>query len=395
MGDMDMSSMKGWLGNYAANRDASGTSWQPDSTPHEGLHFSAGSWNLMAHGLVNAVFDDQGGKRGGTKTFSNSMAMLMASRPVGEQGTLGLRTMLSLDPLMGPNGYPLLFATGETANGRDTLVDRQHPHDLFMELSGTYSYRLSEASSVFAYAGLPGEPALGPTTFMHRFSGMDNPEAPITHHWLDSTHVVFGVLTGGYIYGPVKIEASTFKGREPDKNRYDIEQPKLDSFSTRLTYNPSANWSLQTSWGSIHSPEQLAPNVNEDRVTASATYNLPFDNNNWGTTFAWGRKFDQPGHTLDGFMLESAVTLHDKHTFFGRAERVDEAELFENVPALSDQIVTVNKVSLGYIRDFRLHENVKFGVGGLVSQYAYPSKIDSEYGSAPTSFMLFMRLKLQ
>lgn len=395
MQGMDMShAMAGNLGNYAMTRDASGTSWQPDSTPMQGIHFNEGDWSLMTDGFVNGVFDNQGGKRGADKTFSSSMAMLMAQRSIGDRGTLGLRGMMSLDPLMGANGYPLLFATGETANGSTPLVDRQHPHDLFMELASTYSYRLTDNSSAFIYGGLPGEPALGPTTFMHRFSGIDNPEAPITHHWLDSTHITYGVLTGGYVQGPWKIEASTFKGREPDQYRTDIESPKLDSYSTRLTYNPDLNWSFQTSWGYLKSPEQLTPNVNENRVTASGTYNLPFDSNNWATTFAWGRKMNNPGHDLDGFLLESSVVLHDTHTFFARAERVGEDELFNGDPTLDNQVITVNKLTVGYIRDFHVAEHVKFGVGGLVDRYAYPDKINSVYGADPTSFILFVRLKL-
>jgi hypothetical protein len=401
MAGMDMSApdddtmtmpMTGAFGPYAMSREASGTSWQPDSTPHMGVEFMAGPWMLMAHGYADAIYDNQGGARGRDKVFSASMAMLMAQRPVGEDGTLSLRAMLSLDPLMGANGYPLLFATGETANGRTPLVDRQHPHDLFMELSASYSLKLSETQSIFIYAGLPGEPALGPPAFMHRFSGMDDPEAPITHHWLDSTHITYGVVTGGYVRGPWKIEGSVFRGREPDQYRYDIEGPKLDSVSARLSYNPTLNWSLQTSWGYLKSPEQLTPNVNENRLTASATYNLPFGDDNWATTLAWGRKMNSPGHTLDGFLLESAVVFHDTHTIFGRVERVAEDELFDSGP-LQGRIFTVEKISLGYIRDFHLNEQLKFGVGGLVGRYGFSGALDHAYGD-PTSFMIFLRLKV-
>src|ERR1700743_415489 len=123
MPGMDMAMpMTGAFGPYAMSREASGTSWQPDSTPEDGLHFMAGPWMLMAHGYVDAIYDNQGGPRGNDKAFSASMGMLMAQRPLGEDGTLGLRAMLSLDPLMGANGYPLLFATGETANGREPLI---------------------------------------------------------------------------------------------------------------------------------------------------------------------------------------------------------------------------------------------------------------------------------
>jgi hypothetical protein len=391
--------MKGLLGPYPMNREGSGTSWQPDSTPHEGVHQTYGDWMLMEHALINGVYDHQGGPRGGDKAFVGGMVMGMAERTLGD-GTLGLRAMLSPDAFMGPSGYPLLLATGETADGRTPLIDRQHPHDLFMELAGSYSYKLSANSSVFVYAGLPGEPALGPTAFMHRTSGMDIPEAPITHHWLDSTHITFGVVTAGLVLDNWKIEASAFRGREPDQHRFDIEAPKLDSYSARLTWNPVRELSLQVSAGHLHSPEQLSPEVNEDRITASATYTQPFGQNNfWSTTFAWGRKMNRPGNTLDGFLLESELVFNRTYTLFMRAERVAEDELLENVtdamPSVGTMpVFTVNKLSVGGIYDIPVADHLKFGIGGLVSKYALPSALKPFYGSDPTSFMVFLRLKL-
>jgi len=387
--------MKGFLGPYSMTREGSGTSWVPDTSPHEGVFGKVGEWSTMWHGYLNLVYDQQGGARGGNKTFVNGMVMGMAQRQLGD-GTFGVRAMMSPDPFMGKSGYPLLFATGETADGRTHLVDRQHPHELFMELATTYSYNLSKNSSVFLYAGLPGEPALGPAAFMHRFGGMDIPEAPITHHWLDSTHITFGVVTGGLVLDKWKVEASAFRGREPDQHRFDIEAPKLDSFSARLTYNPIEQLSMQVSAGRLHSPEQLEPNVDEDRVTASATYTQPFgDNNFWSTTVAWGRKMLQPGDTLDGFMLESALIFQKTYTLFLRAERVDENELFHDVPGFEGRIFTVHKVSVGGIYDVPLHQNVKFGVGGLVSVYGIPDEIKPFYGHDPISYMVFGRLKVQ
>jgi hypothetical protein len=392
MGSMQM---RGQFGPYPMAREASGTAWQPDSTPPQGVMFMSGEWMLMGHASLFAVYDHQDGRRGGSKTFAAGMLMGMAQRPIGNAGTLGFRVMLSPDPLMGANGYPLLFATGETANGRTPLIDRQHPHDVFMELSGSYSHRLSETAAAFLYFGLPGEPALGPPAFMHRFSGMDIPEAPIAHHWLDSTHITFGVLTAGYVLDKFKLEVSGFRGREPDQHRYNIEHPALDSISARLTWNPIPDLSAQASWGYLHSPEQLEPNVNENRITASVTYNKPFgDSNNWATTFAWGRKMNRPGHTLDGFLLESSAVFHDTHTLFGRAERVDEDELLGHISTSPAPIFTPTKFSLGYIYDFRLAEHVKLGIGGLASRYIVPNNLNAVYGSDPTSLMAFVRLKI-
>jgi hypothetical protein len=387
--------MKAFLGPYGMNREGSGTSWLPDTTPHEGVHGKFGEWTTMWHALINGVYDHQGGPRGGEKFFASGMIMGMAQRPIGE-GTFGLRAMLSPDPFMGASGYPLLLATGETADGRTPLIDRQHPHDLFMELAASYSYNLSSNSSVFLYAGLPGEPALGPSAFMHRTSGMDIPEAPITHHWLDSTHITFGVLTAGVVMDKWKLEASAFRGREPDQHRFDIEAPRLDSFAARLTFNPTRELSMQVSAGRLHSPEQLEPGINEDRLTASATYTLPLgDGNLWSSTLAWGRKMQRPGDTLDGFLLESALLFQKTYTVFARAERVEENELFHDVPGFDHRVFTVNKLSVGAIYDFPVHEQMKFGLGGLVSIYGLPNEIKTFYGHDPISYMLFARIKVQ
>ena len=385
--------MSGAYGSYPMSREVSGTSWEPDSTPVPGIQEMHGEWMTMLQGNANLIYDNQGGPRGDQQAFSTSMFMGMASRPLGD-GTLGLRTMFSLDPLMGPNGYPLLLQTGETADGVHPLVDRQHPHDLFMELAVTYSHPVGEDSSVFTYVGYPGEPALGPTVFMSRMSGMADPEAPITHHWLDATHISYGVTTLGYVWRNWKIEASAFNGREPDQYRWNFDAPQLDSNSVRLTYNPTDNWSMQVSTGYIHSPEALEPDVDQRRTTASATYNLPLGQNNWQTTAAWGRDDLQPGRSLDAYLLESSFTYEQAHTVFGRAERVAKDELFSGSDPLAGQAFTVNKFSLGYVYDLPVAEHVKIGLGGVGSLYALPSALDTAYGRNPASFMLFARASL-
>lgn len=385
------SEMLGAFGRYPMSRESSGSAWQPDASPHQGIHAMLGEWSTMTHGFLNLIYDDQGGPRGETKTFSTSMLMVMAQRPLGE-GTLGVRGMVSADPLMGKRGYPLLLQTGESANG-EPLIDRQHPHDLFMELSGSYSHPLGERSSVFLYAGLPGEPALGPPAFMHRFSGEDNPEAPISHHWLDSTHITYGVVTLGYVYANLKLEASAFRGREPDENRYDIETGKLDSGSVRVSYNPTEDWALQVSRGRIQSPEALHPDIDIDRTTASVIYHRPIGGAATQTTFAWGRNAPSQGDATNAFLLESAARLSRSHTLFARLERMDKNELFPDSDPRAEQVFRVAKLTLGYVYDLPRDSHFKIGVGGLASRYRMASELDPVYGN-PTSFMLFARIKI-
>ncbi|MCR4338017.1 MAG: hypothetical protein NUV91_09470 [Candidatus Omnitrophica bacterium] len=385
--------MKALYGSYPMTRESSGTSWQPDSSPHEGLHFMKDDWMFMIHGFANVIYDHQGGDRGDKKTFSESMFMFMGQRDF-HAGTLGFRSMFSLDPLQGKDGYPLLLQTGETADGISPLIDRQHPHDLFMELAMTYSLPLSDQSSIFGYVGLPGEPALGPPAFMHRLSGMDNPEAPISHHWLDSTHITYGVTTLGYIWNNFKIEGSAFRGREPDEDRWDIEGPELDSYATRLSYNPTENWSFQASYGDIDSPEQLHSDVDTQRYTASAAYNKPFEHGNWQMMLAWGRNNNEPGHHLNAFLWESSIQLKKMHTFFTRFERTEKDELFPEGDPLEGEVFKVNKSTLGYVYDFSKWKQMKWGIGASYSWHFLPNELDPAYGKDPESFMIFARIKL-
>jgi hypothetical protein len=282
--------------------------------------------------------------------------------------------MLSPDPFMGRRGLPNLLSSGETADGVSHLVDRQHPHDLFMELSASYSHRVAPATSVFLYAGLPGEPAFGPPAFMHRMSIMDSPEPPISHHWLDSTHITFGVVTAGVVQGNWKLEASAFRGREPDQRRFDIESPRLDSAAVRLSWNPTANWSLQTSWAHTKSPEQLEPAQDQTKWSASAIYTVPMGHDGWwSVTAAWGRRSGEHG-ALDAWAVESAIKPSAPWTVFARAERTQNDELTQ-VAGHNGPVYAVAKISLGAIHDWRLAPHLSFGLGGLYAVNFVPGAL--------------------
>ena len=390
--------MAGAFGPYPMARESSGTAWQPDTSEHAGLTSTLGDWTLMAHGVLNLVYSHQSGRRGDDKLFPAGMLMGMARRPLGN-GTLQFKAMVSPDPLMGKSGYPLLLASGETANGVDRLIDRQHPHDFFMELSSSVSQNIGPKSSVFLYGGLPGEPAFGPPAFMHREAILDSPEAPITHHWLDSTHISFGVLTGGLVLDRVKLEVSRFNGREPDQHRWNIETAPLDSTAVRLSWNPTAELSLQGSWGHFEEPEQLEPGVDQKRWSASALYAREIAPG-WklAGTIAWGRKSikDHHGEWLhdDAFAAEASLK-HRGWTIFGRGEITENRELVELEGEEHGPAFTVGKVSLGALRDFRIAEHFSLGLGGLFAVNFVPDGLKPLYGSSnPTGAMGFVRLKL-
>ncbi len=315
------------------------------------------------------------------------MVMGMARGEAGP-GTLQFRAMLSPDPLIGRRGYPLLLAAGETADGVTRLVDRQHPHDFFMELSASYSVRLGENASAYVYAGLPGEPAFGPPAFMHRMAIADSPEAPISHHWLDSTHISFGVITAGVILGDVKLEASRLNGREPDQRRWNIETGPLDSTSVRVSWNPTRNLSLQASWAHLVSPEQLEPGENSNRWSASAIYTRRLGGENWlSATLAWGNR-----DGAEAFAAEAGLGL-GLWTLYGRAEVAENDEL-KPAGGHHGPLRRVGRVSLGAIRDFRVAPNLRLGLGAQLTQNFVPAALEPAYGGDPRGAMAFIRLKI-
>lgn len=386
--------MVGLYGSYAISREASGTAWQPDLAAHDGVHAMRGSWMFLLHGFATGVYDDQGGSRGDEDFYGASMLMGIVRRDAG-RGTLGLRAMLSADPAtIGKEGYPPLLQTGETADGVRPLIDRQHPHDLFMELAATFSVAKHDRSA-FLYLGMPGEPALGPPAFMHRFSGVSTPLAPISHHWLDSTHITYGVATLGLVKGRAKLEGSVFTGREPDENRVGWDSARMDSHAFRVSLNPRPEWSAQISFAHLESPEQLHPEEDTDRTTASVMYNRRRTSGESQLTLAWGRNRNEPGRTTDMLLAEGAATIGARSIVFARAERGEKSELFDEDDPRADDVFTISQLSGGYVYDVVRSSHASAGLGFSVGVSFVPNELESEYGDAPTAGTVFVRVLME
>lgn len=354
-----------------------------------GLHLESGEWMVMAHGYVSAQYTDVSGPRGDDKVYSTSMGMLAAAHEPS-WGRIQFKSMFSLEPAMDARGYPNLFATGETAGG-EPLVDRQHPHDLFMELAGRIDVNLAEGTTAFLYGGPVGEPALGPSAFMHRGSAANNPEPPIAHHWFDSTHITYGVVTTGVSSRLWQLEASAFRGREPDEDRWDIETPELDSWSVRATLTPSPAWALQASYGEIDEPEALHPGEDEHRFTASAHY----ASGGVSTMAAFSAKNRVPGSTLTAWLGEVNWDIDAKNTLFGRIENVANDELFpDHADPLHDTAFRVTKFQAGYARHIPLAGPFALTLGASGSAYAKPDALAAAYGKSPLGYTVFARLSL-
>jgi hypothetical protein len=376
-------------------REGSGTSWLPDSSPMYGRMFMFGEDMLMLHGAIFPRYTNVSTRRGDDRIDAPNWIMAMYSHPLGDSTQIGARLMMSLDPLTeGGRGYPLLFQSGETWNDQP-LHDRQHPHDLFDELSLSLSQKFTHDLSGHIYFGYPGEPALGPPTFMHRPSAMDDPDAPLGHHWQDSTHVTFGVATAGLVWRNVKIEGSIFTGREPDEDRYDFDQPQFDSYSGRISWNPTQNLSLQFSHGYIKSPEELEPDLKRHRTTASIIYNLSLGHDtNWSNTFVWGQNHDTGEGKTQSFLVESDYQ-RGRDTVYLRWERVEKSghELVLKSPNESD-IFPVSGYTLGYVRDLSHGDGLDIGLGTQFTINDRPDRLDRYYGDGlGYAFQFFLRIR--
>jgi hypothetical protein len=369
---------------------ASGTAWQPAQTPHTALHSRFEGWDLMAHAAVFGIFDYQTGDRGDDRFLSTNWIMVSAHRPLGA-GEFALRGMASVEEFsVGDRGYPLLLQNGEG------LHDSQHPHDLFMELSTSWTAPLSSSLGVQFYGGVVGEPALGPVTFHHRHSGAADPMAPLGHHWQDSTHISHGVLTAGLFTATAKAEASWFNGREPDDNRMDLDLEVPDSWSARLTVNPDPFWSIQLSAGDLDEPEEDEPDVSLFRTTASATVTGKIGGEGaWSATGVWGRNNPSDGPTTDSFLAEANIELDRTHAIFGRAEYVRKSgHDLDLGPVLDDESFPVSNLSLGYLYTFTRLQDQEIAVGIRLTANFIDGDLEDFYGEpVEWGFVLFLRLR--
>lgn len=364
---------RGLLGSYPVNRDAPGTGWQPDSTPAD-----------YRQSRSNAL-------GGGADLFGENVSLIYRTQ---NGSAFGLQAAVTVDALRRRGVTSFLF---DDANG-DSMRMPGYPH-LYrrspVSLAATYSMPLSRASSVFGYMGLSGEPAYGPpTSYARRFSSMEDPNTPFVSNWLESSNAGSNVITLGYVWRNLKVEGSAFSRREAEQKRDRPQWYKRDSYSRRLSFNPTPNWALQVSRGHLSSLDQLEPDRYIRRTTISATYNRTFSDVNWQTTLAWGRSSREQQESTNGYLVESTLKLRNLHAFFGRLEQVGSDDLLREDQSVNRRIFKMNKVTVGYVYDVQPRGPVKYDVGALMSRHLVPSGMTPAYGEDPTSYMMFVRLRL-
>jgi hypothetical protein len=355
---------------------------------------AADEWMTMIHGFAFLTANRQGGPSGDRDFDSENHFMVAATHGLWG-GKISLLGTFTVEPLtVVPSGQRELFQRGETYQGV-LLVDKQHPHDLLVQIAAAWEHAAGPVS-LRLYVAPIGEPALGPTAYPHRLSASENPTAPLGHHNQDSTHISYDVLTAGVIHRLFTLEGSLFHGAEPDENRFNVEQGRLDSYSGRLTLRPAVGLSLQVSTGHLEHPEALEKG-NQIRTTVSVTYEKTFAGGFLAASLIAGRNRTPEGPEW-GSGLEWTWKMLERNYVFGRIERVDR-DVYELVnkrqrpKGVAPERIHVDAATLGYTRDLPLLKDVELGLGGDVTLYSFPSRLDPIYGSSPVSVHGFVRVR--
>ncbi|MGA7240920.1 MAG: hypothetical protein WBY44_34880 [Bryobacteraceae bacterium] len=363
----------------------SGTNMSPAAATMPMLMRGAGSWSLMFMGEAFIVDTQQSGPRGGDKLYSTNWAMGEASHDLWG-GAFMFQLMLSLEPATVTNrSYPLLFQTGETAYGRP-LIDAQHPHNLLMGAGFHYAHPLGEHAIGEIYYAPVGDPAIGPQAYPHRPSAAEIPQAPLGHHWQDSTHIAYNVATIAVKRDWLRLEASGFYGTEPGENRWTIGWGPMNSYSARVSVFPNRHWMAQASAGRLTRPERQSLG---DVVRSTAS--LEYSGGGVNTSLIWGRDHDTlTQHNLNSYLAETVIPFRTRNFFTARWELVDKDELFA-----SGNIYRIGEYLAGYTRDIATISGIETGIGANAALYTLPDSIKPFYGDHPWGVSLYLRLRLK
>jgi hypothetical protein len=357
---------------------------------------AAGRWVWSTQGRAFLNLNLQTRKfRDFNQVESHNWIMVAAARRSGRAQWM-LHAMASAEAwTLRREGSAQVFQAGETLDGAP-LRDYQHPHDLLMGLEGRLDWTVSPRTMLFVAAGPAGAPALGPAPFMHRASAGPSPTAPLAHHMLDSSHVSHGVVTAGVMRDQWTVEASVFRGREPDEDRVRLDLGALDSLSGRLTWQ-RGSWRAQFSSAHMNGPEPAEPG-DVVRTTASLQYERGEAGTRTAVLAAWGRN-GRTDHSETGWLLEGTRAMSVRDTVYSRAELVDRFILVDFDYAVRTGLERhlrsrIAAWTLGYERTLSSAPRLDTALGADVTLHRTPANLRDSYGN-PVSWHLFLRIGLR
>jgi hypothetical protein len=207
----------------------------------------------------------------------------------------------------------------------------------------------------------------------------------------DYSHVTFGVITVGYFYKRVKIDTSLFNGREPDEKRYDIDEPRFDSGSIRLSMNPSNNTCLQFSHGYIKEPEVLEPGGEHSPYNRISYLELSCFLRQHAFNGA-GLGNEQTGPRQGTKFLAEADYQFGENALFTRMEFIKKSgEELGLEEEKSRDLFSISAFTLGIARTIFSSHNVSISIGALCTVSPVERDLGRIYGGVPFSIEGYLR----
>lgn len=348
-------------------------------------HSRSGNWTIF-HGYDAHVtyVSETGPEEQRNEIFSTNWFAAGAKINFGNAFLLG-RARLSAEPYTLPdNGYPQILQYVSAENGGELLVDSMRAHDFIGEAAIQGGWQ-TDSMLLGVYAGLVGDPALGPPPSFLRSSGVDLAEAPFSYDIAETHYDSTNVVTGTFAMRTFSLEASVFHDAVSTGDHTEIpDGGDLDSQSFRVTFMPTPALSMQISKGQLG--EDLAQ---RDLTSASLSYGGPMV----AVTALWTRRefseIDAEAETAYGFELALRGT---RHTAMGRAEWVDRPLGFPVQP-FSVGTERTTHFAVGYIYDFLAGNRHRAGAGINIDYHTQSHDLEDIYGHKPQSIYAFVRFR--
>lgn len=400
--EKDHMSLKDLRNSYSLelpmNRNGSGTAWNPDKAPMYSYNMYTHKWLFMAHGDMFIRYNNQDALIAGPLNteqidVTNRLA-LTGQRQSGLDGLLHFNAAFSSDILFSNgNGLAQLYQNADNWNGTK-MGNRQLPNNIFSELSVSYAWSFADKGDLFLYGGYPAEPALGPVSYWKRPSGSFVSTPSLGSQWTDGTNISYGVATLGLREGKFKIEGSSFTGRQPDKKNYDFNLPYFNSWSARLSFNPTSRWALQVSRAEITSPDVQNPKTNLIRTTASATYVYPIDPRQYFSySLIWG--MNETGKLQSNAAIAEATLRLKRRTAYSRAEWVQKTAAGLNLNPIAFnpyQIYNVSAITIGGSYDLLYVKYFTIAAGAQATGHLTDNALNNTFGQYPISGQVYLHI---
>lgn len=338
------------------------------------------------------------GPRGRNAFSVPNMFMLDAGRSFGRH-YVNVDFMGTFEKWTFPkNGTPELLQVGEENARHEPYIDAQHPHSspiMGLTLSDTIS--LGDSGDEFKVFFAPrGESTAGPIAFMHRPTGMMNPDAPLGHHvGQDAGHITSTVIGTSAKISSTTVELSTFHGLEPEPDKVDLPLGNPNSYASRLTYQFNPNLFAMGSAAYIKSPESHDPDLDHIWHYSASVYANAGLKNGWKAhgTLIWGLVNGyEHAAALNSFNFESWLSKNSMN-IWSRVEVLQRTPAQLDIPVSdkANQGSWVTAVTIGYTHEIAKWDGVQLGLGGALIKDILPPSFQDSYGGDPISGKIFLQ----